>query len=154
MRGSEARMHTPLTLSNASMVSRLRAKSFLSVVRGMTRSSVEEFSFYYRSGQRIACPVLEIASYFFAARPAPPEAVGNRRACEEHAAACGKTPGAAHDMDGNNRSNGANDRSGQANGIPLFDGSLPEASTPDELHQDITTTAAVANCRRGPECCP
>jgi hypothetical protein len=112
----------------------------------MIRSSVEEFSF---SGQHIACSVLKIASYFFAARPTPPEAVGNRCAYEEHAAPSGKTPSAADNMDGNNRSNGADDRSGQANGIPRFDGSPPEVSALSELHQNIATTATVANCRRG-----
>jgi hypothetical protein len=133
------------------MISRLKAKSFSSVVRGMARSSVEEFSI---SGQRIACSVFKVASYFFAARPEPPEAVGNRRAGEKHAAPCGKTPGAAHGMDRNNRSRGADDRSGQPNGIPRFDGSPPEASTPDELFQDIAMTVAVANRRRASGCFP
>ena len=53
-------------------------------------------------------------------------------------------------MDGNNRLHGADDRSGQANGIPRFDGSPPEVSALYELHQDIATTVTVANCRRGP----
>jgi hypothetical protein len=35
-----------------------------------------------------------------------------------------------------------------------FSGQLPEATTLGELHQDITTTAAVANRRRGPEDSP
>jgi hypothetical protein len=33
-------------------------------------------------------------------------------------------------------------------------GQLPKATTLGELQQDITTTAAVANCRRGPEDSP
>jgi hypothetical protein len=44
MRGSEPRMNTAISLSNTSMVSRLRAKSLSSVVRGM--GSVLHIWFY------------------------------------------------------------------------------------------------------------